>query len=518
MPRARIYTIALGLLILSTWITPLQRDLFVGDETKYGQVVREMRSTGAWFLPTLNGVPFTHKPPVHFWLIDLLTIPLGVRSMWAFVIPSLAAFAFLLWLMWRIGGPIAAFICGTALMVWASAQTARMDVSFTALITLGLWQLRRFLEEGHRRGLVLCGVSLGIATLIKGPMAPVIGLVVLLIQLVRRRRLPPGDYLRAAFAMIAIPLAWFIPAILLGGQAYAREVVVKQTVGRAIASWVHNAPPWFYVAHMPIALFPWFFAAVVAVIALWRVRPFSIDWIAAVLLTYSAMSSKLDVYMMALIPPVALLIADLAAACDGDESGQASIIQNLPAQARRMRIANGLTIGIIVLVGVAGLLASPGWIRGPESELLTRGSVKLFFAWTAAIGMVALIASFRTSLRGSILLAGAVPIMMMVFVAVVLMPTVSSLSSTRPLVDQLQQEQVAPSEIALYAAPYLWTRDLPPRLEKVVYADPDTLRRSKPLIIVTARAHASEIAFALARYRKTAQVRMIGKWFDVYRR
>ena len=522
MPRARIVTIALGLLILSTWITPWGRDLFVGDETKYGRVVREMRSTGAFFLPTLNGVPFTHKPPLHFWMIDLLTIPLGLHSTWAFVLPSLAAFLFLLWLMWRMGGPLAAFVCGTSLMVWASSQTARMDVFFTALIALGLWQLQRFLEEGERNGLIFCGVSLGMATLVKGPMAPVIGLMVLLLHFARRRTLPPGPYGRAAVAMIAIPLAWFIPAVLLGGEAYAREIVVKQTVGRAIASWVHHAPPWFYLAHMPAALFPWFFPGVVALLALWRVRPFLIDWILAVLIPYSAMSSKLDVYMMALIPPVALLIADLADRCALEDADPAGIIPGIlphPAkQTRRLRVANALSIALVALIGVVGLFASPRWIHGPESELLTHGNVRLFFAMSAMVGIVSLTASLRATVRNSTLLAGATPVMMMVMLAILLMPEVNAISSTRPLVEALQQLNIPPAETALYAAPYLWTRDLPVPLENVVYADIETLRRRRPSVIVTARAHAGEIAFALAGYRKTAELRMIGKWFDVYQR
>src|SRR6202051_3912048 len=143
MPRPLLIT-AVVLLVAAALITPMRRDLFVGDETKYGQVVREMRSTGAFFLPTLGGTPFTHKPPIHFWIIDLLTVPLGVYSMWAFVLPSLAAFVLLLWLMWKIGGPLAAFICGSSLLIWTSAQSARMDVSFTLLIVFALWQLERF--------------------------------------------------------------------------------------------------------------------------------------------------------------------------------------------------------------------------------------------------------------------------------------------------------------------------------------------------------------------------------------
>src|SRR3981081_4354832 len=110
MPR-RLLLVAIIFLIAGALITPMQRDLSAGDETKYGQLGRESRAAGPLFRPPLNGTPFTHKPPIHFWLIDLLTFPLGVYSTWAFVLPSLVAFVFLIWLMWKIGGPLAAFIC-----------------------------------------------------------------------------------------------------------------------------------------------------------------------------------------------------------------------------------------------------------------------------------------------------------------------------------------------------------------------------------------------------------------------
>src|SRR5436305_14838498 len=120
MPWQRVLHVTVLLLILSVLVTPFKRDLFVGDETKYGQVVREMRSTGAFFLPTLEGAPFTHKPPLHFWMIDLLTYPLGGYSTWAFVLPSIFAFALLVWLVWRWGGLRAAFVCGRWLLGWGS--------------------------------------------------------------------------------------------------------------------------------------------------------------------------------------------------------------------------------------------------------------------------------------------------------------------------------------------------------------------------------------------------------------
>lgn len=491
------------LLVAAACITPMQRDLFVGDETKYGQVVREMRATGAFFLPTLNGTPFTHKPPIHFWLIGLLSYPLGLYSTWAFVLPSLAAFVFLLWLMWKIGGPLAAFICGSSLMVWTSAQSARMDVSFTLLIAFALWRLERFFEDDDFRALFWCGVALGVAILIKGPMAPVIAIVLFAVEWQRRHRAPRGNYGPAILAMIVIPLLWLIPAMLLGGSAYTHDVIVKQTVGRAVASWVHKAPPWFYILHLPATLFPWFFLAIAAVVALWRTHRFLINWILAVLVPYSIMSSKLDVYMMAMIPPISLLIADYVSSWD---------------RGRPARWCNAMSITLMALIGIAGLFVTPQMIKAPEAALVQLPVVKVLCIITAAAAFIAFVIAIRGSLFASTIAAGLVPIVSMAFIAIVLMPVVNDLASTRPLVLALEQQNVPPEQIALYAAPYLWTRDLPPRFELVTYATPYTLAMSSPTVIVAARAHAGEIAPSLYGYHVVDTVRMIGKWFYVYRR
>ena len=508
MPRP-LLTAAVALLVLAALITPMQRDLFVGDETKYGQVVREMRATGAFFLPTLNGTPFTHKPPLHFWLVDLLTFPLGVYSTWAFVIPSLMGLIFLLWVMWRRGSPLAAFICGSSIMIWTSAQSARMDVTFTAFVVLAVFHLERFFERDDFRALFWCGVFIGVAVLIKGPMAPVIAIVLFTLEWGRRRRVPRGNYAPAILAMIVIPLLWFIPAMITGGGAYTHDVIVKQTVGRAVASWVHNAPPWFYVIHFPASLFPWFFLACVAVAASWRTQRFLINWIIAVVVPYSIMSSKLDVYMMTMIPPLALLIARYVASW---ECGR---------PARRLApgtAANLIANGLVALIAIAALFVSPKQIKGPDAALLLLPAVKWLFIVTAVAAIVALIVTLRASLTTSTIATGLVPIVAMAFIAVALMPVVNDLVSTRPLVAALEKQHVPPEQIALYAAPYLWTRDLPPGYERVTYATPFTLAQMSPTVIVTAKAHANEIAPSLYGYQMVDAVRMIGKWFYVYRR
>ncbi len=485
---------AVAFVVLAALVTPFGRDLAVGDETKYGQVVREMRATGAWFLPTLNGVPFTHKPPLHFWLVDLLTLPFGVDSTWAFVIPSLAAFVFLLWIVWRMGGPLSAFVCGTSLMVWVSAQTARMDVSFTAFLTLAIWMLQRFFEDGDRRALLWSGVWLGVATLIKGPMAPVIAIVLFGFECWRRRAVPRANYVPVIAAMIVIPLLWFVPAMILGGDAYTHEVIVKQTVGRAIASWVHRAPPWYYLLHLPGAVVPWFFLAVLAVR---RANRFHLLWIAAVIVPYSLMSSKLDVYMMALIPPVALMIAGM---------GPALRLAGQPEGWPHTRFANIAMLAILALAG----FALP-FVKNPYHVSLRGLSIVL--AGTAIIGII--VSLLRPPIASTIAL-GLTSIIALTFVGLTMMPFVNEVSSTRPLIAALQKQRVPPERIALYSSPYLWSRHFPRELERVRYVDADNI--GTPDVIATSRAHASEIAATLRNYRHVDQLQMIGKWFDVYRK
>jgi hypothetical protein len=94
------------------------------------------------------------------------------------------------------------------------------------------------------------------------------------------------------------------------------------------------------------------------------------------------------------------------------------------------------------------------------------------------------------------------------------------MASTRPLVAALERQQAPAGGVALYWIPFLWTHDLPRRLEQVHYVDADNLPKlvPPPLVIATSRQHTDEIAPSLRGYRKVDELRMIGKWFDVYRK
>jgi 4-amino-4-deoxy-L-arabinose transferase-like glycosyltransferase len=499
MRRVRAARVAIGIVVLTTLFSPLRRELFAGDETKYSQVVREMRD-GAFFLPTLEGSPFTHKPPLHFWIVDLLTYVFGVFSIWPFVIPSLVAFALLLWLLWKIEGPMAAFVAGTSLMMWGSAQTARMDAEFTALLVYAGWMVQRAFDG--ERTLVRAGVATGIAALIKGPMAPVIMICLFAFEALRRRRVVRASGAPLAIlAMIGIPLAWLAAAVAVGGREFFREVFFKQTVGRAVGTWVHRSPPWFYIARAPMTLLPWFFLLVVAIVAIYKRHDerakFYVSWIAAVIVPYSLLSSKLDVYMMAMIPPAALAIARL--------------LQTDDVFSRYGKFANAFMAVIFLTAGVAGF-----FVRRPEIALY---SLQPLLAILAITGLIALVITLRTTLLASTIAVGFIAVAALTYAAIALVPTANELASTKPLVRALEQQNVPAEEIALYVTPHVWVRGMPPALSRVNYVDAGELHAiAPPRVIVARRKDEDRIKDVLARYNHVGELQMIGKWFDVYRR
>lgn len=506
-PVQRAATIAVAIVILSTLLTPLQRELYVGDETKYSQVVREMR-TGSVFLPTLEGSPFTHKPPLHFWMIRTLTVPFGVYSIWPFVIPSLLMFALMLGLLNRMGGIWAAFVGGTSLMLWGSAQTARMDLTFNALLVLAALMVERFFERDDFRALLWAGVATGFAALAKGPMAPVIILALILFEWLRRRRMPRGNYVLPLLAMLAVPLLWLVPAIVIGGESYWREIFFKQTVGRAVGAWVHKSPPWFYLTHAPADTAPWFLLLVVAIIAAYKRgdarAKFFVSWLLAVLIPYSLLSSKLDVYMMALLPPAALIVARLLERDD-----------RWWTWGRR---ANLVMLGLWALIGIAGLFVKPEHIKGEDAALAAMPAVKALFAVLLIAALTGFVVSLRSrDLRVSTIAAGLTPIAMFAYIAIALVPLANEMASGRPLIAAIQKQNVPAAQVACHVCPHLWIRDMPAELEQVRLVNAAELR-DDARVIVTRRKDADDIASQLRGYQKVDEFRMIGKWFDVYRR
>lgn len=524
-----LLTLATALTVL---ISPFGRDLFVGDETRYGQVVREMRE-GSLLVPTLNGNPYAHKPPLHFWIITALSFLFGPLSVWPFVLQSILAYFATILLVRHIGrrlfgeaaGDIAGLVMATMLLAWGTAQSARMDGSFVLLISLAVWWCWEYVE-GQRgsTALIAAGAAVGTAILIKGPMALVLVAMVLLFERIRGGRLRGGrGWLWGFLVAAALPLIWLGPALFAGGAGYADELLIKQNVGRAVGSWVHRQPFWFYIPRFPLTYFPWFAAVLFAIAAVWKRqldpadrsrRLFLVLWIAAVVVPFSLLSGKLDVYMLPALVPAAILTGAFLADPLSDWMERWTVW-----------ISRSVLVLMIALAAAVPLVAPSALEGKPEADLASDPRVIGFFVAMGVAAVAGLLISFmprlRTALGTSTALALAATFSLTWLMATAL-PLLNEESSTARLVRALERSGVPPDEMALHRTPHLWARGMNPGLAAAQHVDAHELTHALapdlPQLIVTRRDRAGELGDVLDAYERIDSMRMIGKEFDVWRR
>ena len=322
----RLLVAALALALFLPGIA--SRDLWNPDEPRYAEVAREMRESGSWFVPRLNGRLYSEKPPLHFWSIALFSALPGVPLEAAARIPALlAAMATLLLL-----GDLAARLfdrraAWLALLVLVSStkflwqgRIGQIDMTLVALVTAAMHCFVRGLVEsrpGFYRGFFFFA---GLATLAKGPVGllpPLAGIVLFALATGRRRLLAEMRIPTGLLIWAAVVLVWLVPAGFAGGREYLETIVFKQNLTRYADPWHHFQPWYYYLSVLPIDFFPWSFFLPGA-IAIGQRRAtgdarrgyeLALSWAIATLVFFSVSPAKRTVYILTMYPALALLVA-----------------------------------------------------------------------------------------------------------------------------------------------------------------------------------------------------------------
>jgi len=87
--RAGIALLSFAWLALLAWPRPLM----LPDEGRYVGVAWEMMRSGDWLVPTLNGLPYFHKPPLFYWVTAAAMSVFGPGDWAARTAPLLGAWA-----------------------------------------------------------------------------------------------------------------------------------------------------------------------------------------------------------------------------------------------------------------------------------------------------------------------------------------------------------------------------------------------------------------------------------------
>jgi 4-amino-4-deoxy-L-arabinose transferase-like glycosyltransferase len=236
-------------------------------------VAWEMWQLGEWLLPHQNGLPYSHKAPLLYWLIHAGWAIGGVSDVWPRLLMVLLGAANLA-LVARLARqllplrPLMTRLAPWALMgllYWfLFALQIMFDLLVSACVLLALAGLTRRDATGHFAPhwlSVVAGLALGL--LAKGPVA----LLHLAFPLLfgpwwnTRAATAPGRWYAAAAGSVIAALAlfalWVVPVAILGGEAYRHELLVQQTAGRVVSAFDHARPPWWYLSIAPLLLFPW---------------------------------------------------------------------------------------------------------------------------------------------------------------------------------------------------------------------------------------------------------------------
>lgn len=300
----------------------LLRDYTPDNELRYLSIVDEALQNGTFFTFTNQGEMYADKPPLYFWIIMLGKYLLEAHHMWFLSLFSLIPAFVIVYTMdkwsnakiakeYRLTGKLLLLSCGLFLGL---AIILRMDMLMAMFIVLALRTFYRMLKEKgcQRLNSILFPVYLFLAVFSKGPVGILVPLLSTCAFLLFTRRISSlGRYWgwRTWGILLLGCLAWFGCVYAEGGTPYLNNLLFHQTIDRAVNSFHHERPFYYYFISIWYSLLPWSVLLIgVIAVAAWRrqihseLQKFFLTILITTFLMLSLVSSKIDVYLLPTYP------------------------------------------------------------------------------------------------------------------------------------------------------------------------------------------------------------------------
>lgn len=297
------------------------RDFTPNNELKYLSIADEAIENGTFLTFYNHGQPYADKPPLYFWIIMAGKLLLGRHSMCFIGLFSLLPALLILRLLGRWLSPYlkrpdlqsSSLMLITTGLFAGSAIVLRMDMLMCLFIFLAFRTFYKiYVRENSPRDKFLLPVYIFLALFTKGPVGLLLPLIAIPVFLLSQKKLQSfGHYFGLPQWIILVILCglWFTGVYAEGGKEYLDNLLFKQTVHRAVDSFHHKAPFWYYFRTIWHSLAPWsLFYLTVILIALWKkllrrdIEKFFFTVIAVTFIMLSLVSSKLDIYLLPAFP------------------------------------------------------------------------------------------------------------------------------------------------------------------------------------------------------------------------
>ena len=297
------------------------RDFTPNNELKYLSIADEALRSGTYLTFTHEGSIYTDKPPLYLWLIMLCKQLLGHHSMLLLGLFSFIPALLILYIMEKWLSPyipsnylftFSLMLITTGLFA-GSAIVLRMDMLMSLFILLALYTFyRMYTGQAGKGAKVLLPLYIFLALFTKGPLGliiPFFSILVFLLYQKEGKTFFSYFGLLQWFILVGLCSVWFLGVYWEGGSNYLYNLVFHQTLDRAMDSFHHKEPFYYYFTTIWYALAPWSLLYIfVPAIALWKrqlksnIEKFFLTILVANFLLLSLFSSKLDIYLLPIFP------------------------------------------------------------------------------------------------------------------------------------------------------------------------------------------------------------------------
>ena len=376
-----------------TSIGPMDR-----DEARFAQASKQMVMSGDYVTPRYQEELRAKKPAGIYWMQAAAAATFGIDDIASYRIPSviggLITIAVTTILAILILPPSQAVFAGmfmaTSLLVVVEGHLAKSDSMLTAFIALQqiiLWKIRQITKDRHYvsgKTAILFWAMMGIAILIKGPIAPVIalGTIAFIVATQKEWQFDSNGVrkwhwilsLRPLLGLIVltvIVLPWVLLVTSATDGAFLSTAIKGDLVNKLQSGQEsHGAPPGTYLMIIVLTFWPASLVIARAIRVVWQKRKddhviFLLGWIIPFWVIVELTPTKLPHYNM----PVFAALAILTALGIGANLPPAKEQRPKPPSPekplmRAKRILSGLSIPRSLILGWEWLFMAAGPVLG----------------------------------------------------------------------------------------------------------------------------------------------------------
>ncbi|MDL1969440.1 MAG: glycosyltransferase family 39 protein [Candidatus Desulfofervidaceae bacterium] len=291
-------------------------------DARYAEISWEMFQSRDFITPRFDFIKHFHKPPFTYWITALGYYVLGENEWGArfflgvFGLLTLGGVYCLARLAFNeVAAAFSVLILLTMLGFLAVTHVLATDLYLLFFTTLAMYCFLRW-EQG-KNSLLWGWAVLGLSTLVKGPVAPILVGVTCSLYLIftgQFKRLRDAQVGKGLIIFFLFALPWY-GWVCLHNKGLFTYFIRTQFFSRIETGTMGHPHPWYYyLLILPGLTFPWTFYLFPALGRslryLNRMHFFFLLWALVPFILFSFMRTKLPFYILPCLPPLAILLGE----------------------------------------------------------------------------------------------------------------------------------------------------------------------------------------------------------------